>query len=305
MSTIMPFSSDNLAVGTAFPGRPGVVSLSGDAVDPSYFSVMDIPLLRGRFFTPADNSHAQSVAIVTASLARRYFGTLDVIGRQMKPGFGTPLSPSEMRTIVGVVGDTRSDFDQSMQPRFYMPSRQLGAGNEIIVRLKAPDAHFADEVQAAYRHLNPAYPAPEVDSFDAALQTSAERWQGTAMLFGVLACIALLLAIAGVYAVTAYSVQQRTREFGVRKAVGASDAHVLTGVVVDALRQGALGVAIGLGLAALGTRMLGSLLFKTSTLDPMTYIGVVGLLLACTVLAAFVPAARATKVDPAAALRYE
>ncbi|HLI95545.1 MAG TPA: ABC transporter permease [Candidatus Baltobacteraceae bacterium] len=305
MSTIMPFSGGNFTVGTTFPGRPGVASLNGDAVDPSYFSVMDIPLLRGRFFTPADDAHAPSVAIVTASLARRYFGTLDVIGRRMKPGFGTPLSPSETRTIVGVVGDTRGDFDQSMQPRFYMPSRQLGAGNEIIVRLKASDPHFADEVHAAYRRLNPAYPAPEVDSFDAVLQTSAERRQGTAMLFGVLACIALLLAIAGVYAVTAYSVQQRTREFGVRKAVGASDAHVLTGVVVDAMRQGALGVVIGLGLAAIGSRMLGSLLFKTSTLDPVTYVAVVGLLFGCTVLAALVPAARATRVDPAAALHYE
>lgn len=305
MATVLPFSGDELTVQATFPGKPGTAILSGDAVDPPYFSVMGIPLLRGRDFTLADDQRSPSVAIVTASLARRYFGTLDVIGKRIAPGFSTTLTPSQKRTIVGVVGDTRSNFDKAPVPEFYLPSRQLGAGNSIAVRLKAPDPNFANEVLAAYKRVNPAYPAPQVVPFDDLLRSDAGPWQGVAMLFGVLACIALLLAIAGVYAVTAYSVQQRTREFGIHKAIGANDAHVLSGVVVAALRQGALGVAIGLGLAAIGTRMLGSLLFKTSPLDPATYAAVVGLLLACTVLAALAPAARATRVQPAAALRYE
>lgn len=305
MATILPFSGGDITVGTTFPGKTGVAILNGDAVDPSYFSVMGIPLLRGRVFTDADNAHSESVAIVTASLARRYFGTLDVVGRRMTPGFSTPLTPSRVRTIVGVAGDVRGGFDQSMQPAFYLPSKQLGAGNMIAVRLRAPDPHFAEEVRAAYRRVNPVYPAPQVVSFNDFFEQNAGRWQGAAMLFGVLACIALLLAIAGIYAVTAYSVQQRTREFGIRKAIGASEARVVRGVVADALRQGALGVVIGLGLAAAGTRMLGALLFKTSPFDPETYVLVVALLLACTVLAALVPALRAMRVEPAAALRYE
>lgn len=192
-----------------------------------------------------------------------------------------------------------------MMPEFYLPDSQLQALGVIVARSYGHDAGFAQSVQRAYASVDAQFPAPEILSYDAIFSQNSGRWQAAALLFSVLAFIALILALAGIYAVTAYSVQQRTLEFGVRKAIGARDAHVLGSVIADALRQGIAGIAIGLALAALCTRLLSSLLFQTSPLDPLTYASVIALLVGCTVLAALMPAIRATRVQPATALRYE
>jgi ABC-type antimicrobial peptide transport system permease subunit len=214
-------------------------------------------------------------------------------------------TPSKTRTIVGVVGDTRNSFSEPMKPEFYMPDTQLQVYGMIVARTNGHDAGFAQSVEHAYTSVDPSLPAPEIVSYDKLFAQNSGRWQAAALLFSALAFIALALALAGIYAVSAYSVQQRTQEFGIRKAIGAKDRNVLGGVLTDALRQGAIGIAIGLALAALCTRLLTSLLFQTSPLDPLTYVGVIALLIACTVLAALMPALRATRVQPATALRYE
>jgi putative ABC transport system permease protein len=303
-TTVVPFSG-GFIVGMTIPGRSASEEVNGNAVAPSYFRVMHIPLLRGRDLTRRDGPHAQSVTIVNATLARQFFGTLDVIGRHISPGVMSENTPSKTRTIVGVVGDTRNSFSEPMKPEFYMPDTQLQVYGMIVARTNGHDAGFAQSVEHAYTSVDPSLPAPEIVSYDKLFAQNSGRWQAAALLFSALAFIALALALAGIYAVSAYSVQQRTQEFGIRKAIGAKDRNVLGGVLTDALRQGAIGIAIGLALAALCTRLLTSLLFQTSPLDPLTYVGVIALLIACTVLAALMPALRATRVQPATALRYE
>lgn len=303
-TTVVPFSG-GFTVAMTIPGRPGEQEVDGNAVAPAYFRVMHIPLLRGREFSRRDDPHAPPVVIVNASLARKYFGTLDVIGRRIHPSVTSESGPPKTRTIVGVVGDTRDGFSQAMRPEFYLADSQLQVFSVIVARTDGHDAAFAQSVDRAYASVDPSLPAPEITSYGKLLTQNSGRWQAAALLFSTLAFLALMLALAGIYAVSAYSVQQRTQEFGIRKAIGAKDAHILLGVIAAALRQGAVGIAIGLALAALSTRLLNSLLFQVSPFDPLTYVAVIVLLIACTVFAALVPALRATRVQPARALRYE
>jgi putative ABC transport system permease protein len=287
------------------PGRRGVELTDGNAVDTAYFRVMRIPLLRGRNFTPLDGPHAQAVAIVTASFARHFFGTLDAVGRRIAPDYTAPNTPSKTRTIVGVVGDTRNHFSQPMQPLYYVPDTQTEEDFRMVVRTGGSHFAVADTINRVLASVAPSLAAPRVYSYDALLEQDAGRWQAAALLFGVLAGVALLLALAGIYSVTAYSVSQRTQEFGIRKALGAPDAGILGGVIADALKQAAAGIALGLALAAGCTQLLQPLLFQTSVFDPLTYLAVVALIAACAICAALVPAVRATRVQPANALRYE
>jgi putative ABC transport system permease protein len=287
------------------PGRRGTENVDGNAVDTSYFRVMRIPLLRGRDFTPLDGPHAQSVAIVTPSFARHFFGTLDVVGRRITPDYTAPNTPSKTRTIVAIVGDTRNHLNQPMKPLYYVPVTQTEEDFRLVVRTSGSHFAVADTINRVFASVAPSLAEPRVYSYDTLLQQDAGRWQAAALLFGVLAGVALLLALAGIYSVTAYSVSQRTQEFGIRKAIGAKDERILGSVIADALKQAAVGIALGLALAAGCTQLLQPLLFQTSAFDPLTYVVVVALIAACAICAALVPAVRATRVQPANALRYE
>lgn len=300
----VPFS-DGMTIGTSIPGRTGKEVIQGNAIDGGYFRLMHIPVLLGRDFTPLDGPHGQSVAIVSASLAKHFFGTLAVLGRRIEPGTADKNTPSRIRTIVGVVGDTRNHFSEPMKPEFYLPEAQYAHFSFVVVRASSSNFPVTATVRRVFASVAPALAPPVVYSYDALFQEDDGRWQAAALLFGVLAGVALLLALAGIYAVTAYSVSQRTQEFGIRKAIGANDGSILGGVIADALKQAAVGIALGLVLAAACTQMLQPLLFQTSAFDPFTYVTVVALVVACAVCAALVPAIRATRVQPANALRYE
>jgi putative ABC transport system permease protein len=300
----VPFES-GMTVGMAIPGRSGKVLTDGNSIDPTYFRVLHVPLLRGRDFTAFDGSHSQSVAIVNAALARYYFGTLDVIGRRIEPGISHANTPSKIRTIIGVVGDMRNHFSEPMKPQFYVPNTQLQSIGVIVARTDGSHFAVASTVKRVFASVAPALAPPVVYSYTALFEQDAGRWQAAALLFGILAAAALLVALAGIYAVTAYSVSQRTPEFGIRKAIGANDGSVLSDVIADALRQAAVGIALGLALACACTQMLQPLLFQTSAFDLLTYVTVVVFVVACTVCAALVPALRATRVQPADALRYD
>jgi putative ABC transport system permease protein len=300
----VPFIN-GMTIGTDVPGRTGREIIQGNAIDGGYFRLMRIPMLRGRDFTPLDGPHAQSVAIVNATFAKHFFGTLDVVGRRIEPGTRNEYTPSSIRTIVGVVGDTRNHFSEPMKPEFYLPEAQLGHYNFVVAR--AASSHFPVGATAkrVFASVAPSLAPPVVYSYDALFQEDAGRWQAAALLFGVLAVAALLLALAGIYAVTSYSVSQRTQEFGIRKAVGASNGNVLSAVMADTLKQAAVGITLGVVLAAASTQLLQPLLFQTSAFDPLTYVTVVALIAGCAICAALVPAIRATRVQPASALRYE
>jgi putative ABC transport system permease protein len=300
----VPFR-DGMTIGTAIPGRTGKEIIQGNAIDGGYFRLMHVPVLLGRDFTPLDGPHGQSVAIVNASLAKHFFGTLAVVGRRIEPGTADAKTPSRIRTIIGVVGDTRNHFSEPMKPEFFLPEAQYAHFGFVVVRVVDSNFPIAATVKRVFESVAPSLAPPVISSYGALFQEDAGRWQAAALLFGVLAGVALLLALAGIYAVTAYSVSQRTQEFGIRKAIGANDGSILGGVIADALKQAAVGIALGLALALACTQLLQPLLFQTSVFDPFTYLAVVALVVACAVCAALVPAIRATRVQPANALRYE
>lgn len=302
-TTVVPFDW-GFSLGTQVPGRRGEEDVDGNAIGPGYFRTMRIPLLRGRDFDSRDRFESPQVAIISAAFAKHFFGTLDAIGRTYRPGISSGQK-QETRTIVGVVGDTRNGFRVPIAPAQYFPNTQIRAVGRFVIRTNGRDGGLLAGLTGAYRAVDPQFAAPKLQPYREIFAEDSGKALAAALLFGAFAFIALLLALAGVYAVTAYGVEQRTREFGIRKAIGATNAAVLSNVVAGALRQCALGIALGLVLAAISTQLLSAMLFETSPLDPATFAGVVVLLVACAVFAALVPALRATRVAPARALRYE
>jgi putative ABC transport system permease protein len=241
---------------------------------------------------------------VNASFARRYFGTIDVIGKQIAL---TPFVPSAKpvpQTIVGVVADTRTSYSRMPEPQLYIPEEQIPLALFYVVRTSS-DMPLASAVAAEFSRIDPSVAPPNVQSYSTLLAGDAVRSQAATLLFGILAMLALILALAGIYAITAYSVEQRTQEFGIRQAIGARTGDVMNDVMRKALLQTGVGIGAGLVLAAIFTRLLAGLLFQVSPLDPLTYAGVILLMVLAVVAAAAIPAVRAARIQPASAIRYE
>jgi ABC-type antimicrobial peptide transport system permease subunit len=271
---------------------------------------MKIPLLLGREFTGDDRLGTHPVALVNRTFAVQYFGSMTrALGKQIFPQFdidppGKPVT-NVARTIVGIVGDTRETHSLLPRPGVYVSINQFPHLPDYVLRTRGGDAGLANAVTAAVRAIDSSLPAPTVTPFSALLADDALTEHVETLLFASFAFLALALALAGVYAVIAYSVEQQTREFGIRRALGAHDSQVAAGVLSAAGRYAAAGVALGLVLAALAARFLNVLLFQTSPLDPATYAGAIVLVAACALLAALLPAIRAVRVNPVEALRYE
>jgi putative ABC transport system permease protein len=289
---------------TNFNNRPLGEPVDLNVVSPGYFTTMGIPLLHGRNFNDSDRFTSRQVAIVSAAFARRYLGTLDVLGRSYHPHIG--WKNREIRTIVGVAADTRLRFHAAYAPIQYLVTHQVpGIFGFFVVRTNGQGGGLAQNIARVYSSVDPRFPEPRVRSYRQIFADDAGTAQIAAMLFGIFALIALLLALAGVYAVAAYGVEQRTREFGIRRTIGASDGQVFANVLVGALRVSVVGIAIGLVLAALGARLLAAILFQTSPFDLMTFTTAILLVAGSSLIAAFVPALRATRIQPAEALRCE
>ncbi len=289
---------------TMIPGTPGATPVDVNIVGPGYFTTMAIPLLRGRDFDSRDRFLSLQVSIVSATFARHFFGTLDVIGKTYTPEIG--YESRAVRTIIGVASDTRNSLHAPSEPLQYLNVAQLrGFWGYLAIRTSGNVPDLTQSVSVAYAKVDPQFPMPSVVSYGQVFLKDTGNAQAAAMLFGVLALLALLLALAGTYALTSYGVEQRTRELGIRKALGASDGAILSNILIGALRISSIGIAIGLVVAALCAQLLLPVLFQTSPFDPVTFVGVVVLVTACSVLAALIPAIRATHVQPAVALRYE
>jgi putative ABC transport system permease protein len=280
--------------------KPGTLPAASIAqVTPDYFAALGIPIVRGRSFTRADRVGTLPVAIVDDRIARLYF-TDDAIGKHIFAG-----SPAHVVTIIGVTGHVLSHpYDNN--PLGYVAYDQFPPGYaDVIVKSPIADSHLRTHVEDAIAAIDPDTALVSFGSVQDSMAPYRAPTLVNAILLGILAIVALLLAVAGIYAVVSYSVQQRTHEFGVRKAIGATAAGIVRAVLRGALLYGAIGIGAGLVLAAGLAYELQSLLFNTSVFDAMTFVTVVVLLLACTVLAALVPAARAMRLEPAQALRYE
>jgi putative ABC transport system permease protein len=277
-------------------------------VMPGYFETLQIALRRGRAFTAADDAKAPYVVLVNDAWVKKYFPGQDVIGKRLKFGDSEEASFNAWRTIVGVVADTHDfGFDVPAPPVFYLPQPQLPETQMVVVaRTSGPaPAGLAQQLRGALAGIDRAQPVdwaqPLVDRIETALAPRRFPLQ----LLAAFAGLALALSALGIYGVTSYLVTQRTREIGVRIAIGAQASDVLRMVMGGALRLAGTGAVLGLGAALVGAGVLSSQLYGVSSRDPLTYAGICAVLGAVVLAASWLPARRATRVDPAVALRSE
>ena len=276
------------------------------AIGPGYFATMGIPIVRGRDFTDQDNGDSKDVVIISEKTAQQFWPGQDPIGKRLKPGLSTSSSP--WREVIGIVKDVRqNDFVASPKRQMYFTYRQLKniAANALVVRTSIEPMSLAVPVRSAIWSVDKDQTVADIDTMDHIVANAVARQRFSMLLLGLFAALALLLASIGIYGVMSYSVAQRTREIGIRIALGARRADVLQMTVKQALKLVGAGMVIGLVAAFLLTRVMATLLFGISATDPMTFIGISVVLLAVAILASYVPALRATRVDPITALRAQ
>jgi putative ABC transport system permease protein len=277
-----------------------VVPVEGD-----YLQAMGLPLTAGRAFRADDDQSAPEVAVISEAFARTLWpGASDVVGRRITTGEDEGDPPV---TIVGVAADARVALDQETRLAMYTPYRQAGWTERahIVIRSTGDPLALVEPLRQAVGELHGEIPVGDVATLEARVRSAADQPRFRAGLVGSFAVVAGLLALIGIYGVMGQLVQAGTREIGVRVAMGAERGRVLRGVLGQALRIAAVGVAGGLVLAMAASRSLTGLLFQVEPGDPGTYVGASVMLLAATVVATLLPARRAARVDPMEALRGE
>jgi predicted permease len=284
---------------------------------PHYFTVLKVPLLRGRFFTLQDTGKAPGVVIVNDVMAKKYWPKQDPVGQRITIGKGLgPDFDDPTRQIVGVVGNVREAGLGADPPEvLYVPFGQLPDGftrlvNNVLatnwlIRTTGDPLTLVAAVRQEFLAVDNALPVARVRTLGQVIGDATARQNFQMLLLVVFSSIALLLAAIGIYGVMSYSVQQRSHEIGIRLSLGAGTGDVLRLIVGQGLRLVAIGVAVGLAAAFGLTRLLAGLLYGIKPSDPVTYVTVAALLSAVAFLATYIPARRATKVDPVIALRYE
>jgi putative ABC transport system permease protein len=281
------------------------VEVPVDVISPNFFEVVRTPLLQGRSFTDADRDGTTPVVIVNETMAKRFWPGEDPVGKRMKYGIGD--DDSTWMTIVGVVGDMRrTGFDESVRCETFLPLAQNPARRlTIVARATGEPASLAGTLREQVRAVDPDQPVFAVKTVDELLGDMVSQRRLTMLLFGVFAGLALLLAAVGIYGVMSYAVTQRTHEIGVRMALGAQVSDVLRMVVGKGMALALGGIAAGLAAAFALSRVMSSLLYGVSATDPLTFGGVALLLALVALVACYLPARRATRVEATIALRYE
>ena len=273
---------------------------------PGWFAAMGIPLVRGRLIESYDQKQAPRVVVVNEEFARRFFPNGDPIGTRIRLGKLTAEFP--WATIVGIVGDVRNfALDEPAEPVMYWPVAQIRAtpALAIVLRTDGDPAALASAVRGAIAEIDHAQPIYDMQTLEQLVAKSLGQRRFTLMLMLLFGVIALVLSAVGIYGVMAFAVTQRTQEIGIRMALGARTIDVLKLVVGSGMYLAAIGVILGLVGAFAITRLMTSLLFGVSPTDVATFVLVSAGLLLVALLACYLPARRATKVDPLIALRYE
>jgi putative ABC transport system permease protein len=309
----LPLSGAGATAGLNIEGRPdnpgdpssGVIHM----VDPEYFKTMGIPLLKGRMFSERDDLNSAPVLIINDALARQHFPNEDPIGRRIGPGFATvPMTEKTfMREIVGVVADVKhSNLRGQAQPEFYFAQAQMPMSSmTAVVRAAGDTRALRNAVRGVVQSLDKNAPVFSVRTIEELVGRSVAAPRFNTLLLGLFAGVALILTAVGLYGVISYSVAETTRQIGIRVALGAQTGDVLKLVVGQGARLTLVGVVIGLAAAYGLTRLMSSLLYGVGATDLPTFVGVALLLLLVALVACYLPARRATRIDPVVALRYE
>jgi len=307
-------------------GRPLATSLSQVPsvefvlVSPDYFRTAGIKLVSGREFTAQDTERAAQVAIISETIAQRFFANEEPVGKRIWMGPpesllpaappGQPSQPFKRRSIVGVARDVK-DGPLNQQPRptvyvpYYQSEREGWSSMALMVRTSTAPSAYVTTMRDVVRGLDPDQPLAQAATGDELLARRLSGPRFNTLLLGSFAGLALLLAAIGIYGVVSFLVTQRTHEFGIRMALGAQTANVLRLVLGKAMLLALIGVGSGLLASLALTRLMKDLIYGVGPTDPLTLIAVAVLLAVITIIASYIPARRATKVDPLVALRYE
>jgi putative ABC transport system permease protein len=283
------------------PPRGSEPSVNFNTATSGYFGTMGIPLLRGRLFNEQDAGNGPRVFLVNTSLASRFWPNEDAIGKQIGYENGN------IGTIIGVVGDSKQrSLTEAQSEQLYAYFGQIpGTRAEIVVRTTVEPMSLSRAVREAVWKVDPQQPMWAIVTGEQVIDSGLNGYRRLTNLLGVFAALALLLASVGVYGVVSHAVSQGTREIGIRMALGAQRSQVLLLVIAQGMKPVLLGMVIGL-LSAFGLkRWIGYLLHGVSHSDPVTFVAVAALLTVVGLLACYIPARRATKVDPMLALRHE
>jgi putative ABC transport system permease protein len=313
VATNLPLTETGNSVGVSIEGRADpapdrVPIVITRIISPRYFETMGIPLLKGRAFTETDKTESESpsVIVVSETTARTFWPGEDALGKHIK--IGRSNSDNKWLTVVGVVKDVRQfELVVEPKPQMYLPFTQANffEPRALVVKTNLPPLSLAATVRKTVWEIDKDQPVSDIASMETIVAESVARQRFSMLLLGVFAGLALVLAAVGIYGVMSYSVAQRTREIGIRMALGAQRSDVLKLTVGQGLRLATIGVAIGLVAAFVLTRVMASLLFGVSATDPTTFITISLVLMSVALMASYIPALRATKVDPMFALRYQ
>ena len=271
-----------------------------DFVGPEYFDAIGLPILRGRGFTDADREGSPNVAVVTQTIANRFWPGEDPIGKQVRQAAGSPVI-----TVVGLVGDFHFREHRQATPMLIRPYRQDFAQGNLVIRTQGALATLLPAIRKAVQAVDPDAALVEARTMDEVIAPQLAQPRLNALLLSAFAFAAVLLAAIGLYGIMASAVSHQTRELGVRLALGATPDRLRAMILRQAWTVAGAGALTGLLGALAGSRLITSMLFEVTPTDPLALLGACGLLLAVALLAAYIPARRATRVDPMVALRYE
>jgi putative ABC transport system permease protein len=308
----VPLSDLNFNISFEVEGRPAAPAgheptMEVRVASVGYFGAIGIPLKRGRLFSASDGMNAPQVVLLSESAVRRYFPTEDPLGRNIKIGWTFDEGRRAGGTVVGIVGDVKdAGLDAEARPEIYLPYAQMGLDSmTVVVRGDVPAASLSRAVEEVVHDLDANLAVANIKTLDQIVSASVADRRFYMLLIGLFAAVALVLAAVGIFGVMSYAVTQQTREIGIRMALGADRRDVVRMVLQHAALLIFAGVAIGMGLALAAGRALSSMLFDLSPRDPATLVAVSIVLGTIALLASYLPARRATRIDPVTALRAE
>ena len=309
----LPLSGLDLIISFEVAGRPPVPPALQPAMQvrvatPEYFATVGIPLKRGRAFTENDKEGTPRVVLITESAARQYFPGEDPIGKTIKLGWGRgPGKPKAGGEVVGIVGDVKdAGLNEANPPQIYLPMRQWPVSfMTVVLKTSVPPTSLTDAVRSEVYAVDSNLPLSNVGTLDAVVAKSISQQRFYMLLLAIFASVALVLAAIGIFGVLSYAVSQRTREIGIRMALGAQGRTVIGLIVRQAMILVACGVAAGTVAALFLSQTMNRMLFDVTPTDPVTFASVAAVLAVVALFASYLPARRATRVDPIVALRTE